>query len=361
MLIPFAWLYGLVIWTRNGLFDLGILKSVSSDIPLISVGNITVGGTGKTPHVEYLARLLKDNFNVATLSRGYRRRTRDFRIASTTSTVSEIGDEALQVKNRFPQITVAVDRKRVNGVRRLSELSPPVEVILLDDAYQHRSIHAGLSILLIDYSRPIQRDCLLPAGMLREPASNRMRANIILITRTPENISPIEMREYVNSFGLSLGQHLFFTTMHYGELTPVYAGTGERSAERIREQAGAILLLSGIANPKPLREYARGIHENLAELTFPDHHHYRKKDLEKITASYHDLKANCKEVLVLTTDKDAVRLREHEPDPEFREALFSVPIEVYFLNKDKEEFDRQILDYVNSNKRSRILHQGADS
>ena len=361
MLIPFAWLYGLGIWIRNGLFDQGILKSVSFDIPMISVGNITVGGTGKTPHVEYLARLLKDHFHVATLSRGDRRRTRDFRIASTTSTVSEIGDEALQVKRRFPQITVAVDRKRVNGVERLSEQSPPVEVILLDDAYQHRSIHAGLSILLIDYSRPIQRDFLLPAGMLREPASNRIRANIILITRTPGDISAIEMREYVNRLGLSLGQHLFFTTMHYGELAPVYAGTGEKNAERIREQAGGILLVSGIANPQPLRAYARSIHENLDELIFPDHHRYRKRDMDKISASYHKLKASCGEVLVLTTEKDAVRLREHDPDTELRDALFSVPIEVYFLNNDKEEFDRQILNYVNRNKRSRSLHQEADS
>lgn len=361
MLIPFAWLYGLVIWTRNGLFDHGILKSVSFDIPLISVGNITVGGTGKTPHVEYLARLLQDDFQVATLSRGYRRRTRDFRIASIDSKVSEIGDEALQVKRRFPSITVAVDRKRVNGVKRLSEQNPPPEVILLDDAYQHRSIHAGLSILLIDYSRPIHRDCLLPAGMLREPASRRSRANIILITRTPENITTIQRQEYVNSFGLSPGQQLYFTTMRYGGLTPVYPGTNKKSADRITGQADGILLVSGIANPQPLREYARSIHGNLAQLNFPDHHHYRKKDLEKISASYRELKAKCREVLVLTTDKDAVRLGEHEPDPELRDALFSVPIEVNFLNKDKEEFDRQILNYVNSNKRSRILHQEADS
>lgn len=358
MLIPFSWLYGLVIWTRNALFDHGILKSVSSDIPLISVGNITVGGTGKTPHVEYLARLLKEEFRVATLSRGYKRRTRDFRIASTTSTVSEIGDEALQVKRRFPQITVAVDRKRVHGVEKLSGQSPPVEVILLDDAYQHRSIKAGLSILLIDYSRPIDRDCLLPAGMLREPASNRNRANIILITRSPESITAIQRREYVNRFGLSMGQHLFFTTMHYGELTPVYPGTDEKRAHRIKGLAGGILLVSGIANPKALRDYALSIHGNLTELSFPDHHHYRKKDLEKIAASFHELKADCGEVLVLTTDKDAVRLREHEPDPELRDSMFSVPIQVFFLNSDKEAFDRQILNYVNSNKRSSLLHQG---
>jgi tetraacyldisaccharide 4'-kinase len=197
--------------------------------------------------------------------------------------------------------------------------------------------------------------------MLREPASGQSRANIILITRTPENITTIQRQEYVNSFGISPGQQLYFTTMRYGELTPVYPGTGEKSADRVIGQADGILLVSGIANPQPLREYARSIHGNLAELNFPDHHHYRTKDLEKISASYRKLKAKCQEVLVLTTDKDAVRLGEHEPDPELRDALFSVPIEVHFLNKDKEEFDRQILNYVNSNKRSRILHQEADT
>ena len=182
-----------------------------------------------------------------------------------------------------------------------------------------------------------------------------------LTETSTENITAIERREYVKNFGLSLGQHLYFTSMHYGELTPVFPETHKERADRIRGQADGILLVSGIANPQGLREYAQSFQMKLAELNFPDHHHYRKKDLDKISASYHRLKANCKEVLVLTTDKDAVRLQEHEPDPELRDAVFSVPIEVYFLNNDKEEFDRQILNYVNSNKRSRILHQAADS
>ena len=282
-------------------------------------------------------------------------------MASTNSTVSEIGDEPLQMKRRFPDITVAVDRKRVNGVERLMKQTPPVEVILLDDAYQHRSIKAGLSILLMDYERPIDRDRLLPAGMLREPASRRSRANIILVTRTPERIQAIELREYVNRLGLSMGQHLFFTTMHYGELRPVYAGIPERNAAWFKQKVGGVLLVTGIANPHPLRKYAQSIHTNLSELSFPDHHQYSLKDMEKISGVFKKLKKEHNEILVLTTEKDAMRLQEQSPSPELREALYSVPIHVHFLNDDKDEFDRQILSYVNSNKRSSILYQGADS
>lgn len=358
VLIPFAWLYGLVIWIRNRLYDHGIFKSVAFNIPLVSVGNISVGGTGKTPHVEYLAGLLKENFNVATLSRGYKRKTRDFRIVTPASTVRETGDEPLQMKRRHPSITVAVDRKRVNGVKKLMNQTPPLEVILLDDAYQHRSLKTGLSILLVDYARPIDRDRLLPAGMLREPASNRKRANIILVTRTPADIKAIERREYVSHFGLSLGQHLYFTSMHYGELRPVYPETPGKDLAWFKEHAGAILLVTGIANPAPLREYAQSIYGKLAELSFRDHHAYTEKDMEKISASYHRLKEQHQVVLVLTTEKDAVRLQEQNPHPELRDAFFAVPIQVHFLNDDKEQFDRQILNYVNSNKRSSILHQG---
>ena len=361
VLIPFSWLYGLVIWIRNSLYDNGILSSTGFKLPLISVGNITVGGTGKTPHVEYLVDLLKSEFSVATLSRGYKRKTRDFRIATAESKVREIGDEPLQIKRRYPQVTVAVDRSRVHGVEMLMKQAPPVEVILLDDAYQHRSIKAGFSILLIDHARPIDADRLLPAGMLREPASNLNRANIILVTRSPERIKPIEFREYVNRLGLSIGQHLYFTTMHYGDLTPVYPETRVRDAAWFKKQVGSVLIVTGIANPRPLRQYARSISTKISELSFPDHHEYSRKDMEKISSTYHKLKNTHQEILVLTTEKDAMRLRDHTPEPEIRDALHAVRIHVHFLNDDKDEFDRQILTYVNSNKRSSILYQGEDS
>jgi tetraacyldisaccharide 4'-kinase len=361
ILTPFSGLYGMVIWIRNTLYDNGFFKSTGFNIPLISVGNITVGGTGKTPHVEYLAALLSSHYRVATLSRGYKRKTRDFRLASMDSTVSEIGDEPLQLKNRFPEMTVAVDRKRVNGIKKILDLAPPVEVILMDDAYQHRSVKPGYSILLVDYSRPLDRDLLLPAGMLREPAANLNRANIILVTRTPENIKPIELREYVNRIKRSMGQHIYFTTMQYGELSPVFPGVAGRDAAWFRKNAAGILIVSGIANPQPLRQYAQTIHTNIMELPFADHHQYTPGDIKKIYHTFLHMKRPDQEVLVLTTEKDAMRLRDHSPEPELREAIHAVRINVHFLNDDKDEFDRQILNYVRSNKRSGILHQGEDS
>jgi len=360
ILLPFSWLYGLGVWIRNRLFDLEILKSTGFNIPLISVGNITVGGTGKTPHVEYLAALLGEEFSVATLSRGYKRRTRDFRLARLDSTVSEIGDEPLQIKRRFPEMTVAVDRKRVNGVESLLKHSPPVEVILLDDAFQHRSIKPGFSILLMDYNRPIHKDSLLPAGRLREPAINRSRANIILVTRSPERLKPIELREYVNHLGLSIGQHLYFTSMRYGELTPVFPGSKKRDKSWFKAQVGGVVIVAGIAQPRPLRQYARSISTNISELFFSDHHAYTHKDLEKISAAYQELKKGAKEILVLTTEKDAMRLRDHQPEKDLQDAIHAVRIHVHFLNDDKDDFDRQIFNYVSSNKRSSILYKGED-
>jgi tetraacyldisaccharide 4'-kinase len=361
LLIPFSWLYGLVVWIRNSLYDNGLLKVSEFPVPLISVGNITAGGTGKTPHVEYLAELLSSKFRVATLSRGYKRRTRDFRIAAAESTVSEIGDEPLQIKKRFPDIDVAVDRKRARGIRKLMYLAPWLEVILLDDAFQHRPVQAGFSILLVDYARPIDRDLLLPAGMLREPASNRKRANMILVTRSPERIRPIELREFVKRMDLSLGQHLYFTTMRYGNLTPVYPDSTSRDASWFKNHVEGVLIVAGIANPRPLRQYARSISTNITELFFPDHHRYSRKDMEKISSRYSELLKSRGKILVLTTEKDAMRLRDHHPESKVRDAMHAVRIHVHFLNNNKEDFDKQILNYVSSNKRNSILHQGKDS
>lgn len=357
LLFPFSIIYGLVIWVRNQLFDNGILVSESFNLPIIGVGNISVGGTGKTPHVEYLTELLSGEFRVATLSRGYKRKTRDFQIASTSSSFREVGDEPLQIKRRFPELCVAVDRDRVNGVRQLLKLSPPVETILMDDGYQHRHLKQGYSILLMDYLHPNDRDLLLPAGDLREPAANRDRANIILITRTPERTRPIEMREFVSRIRLCHGQHLFFTSMRFGELSPVFEGQETRTAEWFRERIGAILLLTGIAKPRTLRQYARGINTNLHEMSFADHHQYREKDLRRIASSYQALRKQFGEVLVLTTEKDAVRLCEMDVGPELQADMHAVRLHVHFLNDDKEEFNKLILSYVSSNKRSSVLYK----
>jgi tetraacyldisaccharide 4'-kinase len=360
ILIPFSWLFGLAVGIRNALYDNGLLKITGFSIPIISVGNITAGGTGKTPHVEYLAGLLKGEFRVATLSRGYRRKTRDFRVVSPASTVRQVGDEPRQIKRRFPDVTVAVDRKRVNGVRELMQMEPPVEVILLDDAYQHRSVRAGLSILLIDYLRPVDRDRLLPAGMLREPATSRKRADMILVTRSPESLTPAEMNEYMKRLGPGTGQRLYFTSIRYDDLVPVYGDARARSAEGWASGAGGVLAVSGIATPGALLEFARSIHPRISEMTFPDHHRYCGSDLRNIERRYRELKKSWGEVLVLTTEKDAVKLRELVPGMELRNAMHAVRIRVHFLNNGHEHFDQQIKSYVTSNQRSSILHQATD-
>jgi tetraacyldisaccharide 4'-kinase len=281
-------------------------------------------------------------------------------MASPTSTAVEVGDEPLQMKQRFPKLTVAVDRNRVHGIENLMKLAPPLDVILLDDAYQHRSLKPGFSILLIDYHRPINKDLLLPAGRLREPASNRNRANIILVTRSPERMKPIERREYVNSMTPSIGQHLYFTTMRYGELHPVYPGVPAKDASALKTSVDEILIVSGIANPRHLRTYARSICTSISELSFPDHHRYREGDISRISEQFYKVGAGGKKVLVLTTEKDAMRLVVFSPDQGLKEHMFAIRIHVHFLNNDKENFDNQIRSYVNSHKRSSILYSEAD-
>jgi tetraacyldisaccharide 4'-kinase len=356
LLFPFALLYGAVISVRNFLFDQDILPSKEFDLPVISVGNISMGGTGKTPHVEYLIDLLKDEFNVATLSRGYLRRSRGFRVAEMGSSASEIGDEPRQLKQKYPDITVAVDRRRVHGIQKLLAASRDIDVIILDDAFQHRYVKPGKSILLMDYNRLVQDDFLLPAGRLREPRSAITRAHTILITRSPERIKPIELRSIVKRMDLGMHQHLFFTTVEYGDFKPVYDIADQREASWFKNKDVPVLLLTGIANPRPLRKYARRISTRLTELRFPDHHTYTQRDMENITRKYYDL--GDPNALILTTMKDAMRLHAVDPGDELKQILYYVTIRVRFLNDDQEEFNKQILNYVRSNQRDNLLHQG---
>jgi len=244
LLYPFSLLYGLVTFIRNLLYDYAIIKSHEFPIPMISVGNITAGGTGKTPHVEYLLRLLKDEFNVAVLSRGYKRKTSHFILAGPESGVQDIGDEPVQIKQKFPDVHVAVDRKRVNGVEQLLTKIPDLDVVLLDDAFQHRRIKPGLSILLIDFNRPIMEDRLLPVGRLREKAYEKRRANIILVTKCPDRLKPIERRLIVKDLTLFAFQHLYFTRLGYREPVPVFMeAKPEISLSEIKASSPAILMV----------------------------------------------------------------------------------------------------------------------
>jgi len=353
LLFPISLVYGLITGIRNFLFNSGFLSSVEFHFPVICIGNITVGGTGKTPHTEYIADLLRKNFKVATLSRGYKRKSRDFRIASSSTPVRDIGDEPMQIYRKFPDVLVAVDRNRVNGVNMILKEKPDIEIVILDDAFQHRRITPGFSILLIDFNRPIISDYMMPYGNLRENKRNMCRADIILISKSPENLSPIQRRIIVKQIDKAPYQNLYFTSITYKDPLPVFEGNDSAVPPidmPVTDSCG-IVLITGIANPQPFKDYLNKSFSEITHLSFPDHYNFTEKDLETIYTAYNELKSPGK--YIITTEKDAVRLREFTNIAEpFRSALFYIPVGIKFLNDDQDEFDNMIVDYVRKNKRN---------
>ena len=333
------------------MYNTGIIPSEEFYLPVICVGNITVGGTGKTPHTEYLAGLLRENFKVAILSRGYKRKTRDFRIVSSSSLVSEVGDEPLQLFRKFPDNLVAVDRNRVRGIWKILQADPETEVIILDDGYQHRRLTPGFSILLSDYERLIVRDHLMPYGNLRENSGNMRRADIILITKSPADISPIHRRLIVKEVNKAPYQNLYFTSLTYNTPQPVFdtKDPAKAPSDPLKYAGCGIVLITGIANGLLLKEYIQKTAGELIHFSFPDHYNFKEKDISGIFKAYQGLKSQVK--YVFTTEKDAVRLREFTNIAEpVRSALFYIPVGIHFLNEDKDEFDNIIVDYVRKNK-----------
>ena len=303
--------------------------------------------------------MLRKNFKVATLSRGYKRKTRDFRIASSSSLVSEIGDEPMQICRKFPDVMVTVDRNRVQGVKKILEKNPETDVIILDDGFQHRSITPGFSVLLSDFERLIVRDHLMPYGNLRESKHNIRRADIILITKSPENISPMQRRLIVKEVDKAPYQNLFFTTLRYKNPLPVFgnADQDKNYLDMTKSTSYGAILVTGIANPDPLKEYLHKTAGEIIHLSFPDHYNFKNKDIANIVSIYEDLKAPVK--YLFTTEKDAVRLREFTNIAEpIRSAFYYVPVEIFFLNEDKENFDNLIVDYVRKNKRNNRISEG---
>ncbi len=352
-LYPLSLVYGLITGIRNFLYNAEILKSHEFKIPVICVGNLAVGGTGKTPHTEYLIELLRENFNVAVLSRGYKRETRGFLIAGKVSLTEDIGDEPMQMLRKFPEITIAVDRRRVHGVNEILKGKPDTNVIILDDGFQHRSITPGFSILLSAYERLMINDHMLPYGNLRESIGNMRRADIILITKSPETISPIQRRLVVKDIGKAPYQNLYFTSITYKKPLPVFDDTDPEDDIISTANAGdrGIVLVTGIANPEPLSEYLHNKAGEMISLSFSDHHRFDKNDIEKIKEAWNSLKSFRK--YLITTEKDAVRLREFTNFAEpFRAAFYYIPVGIHFLNDDQEEFDNLIIDYVRKNKRN---------
>lgn len=345
-LLPLSHLYGVGVRLRNFLFDTGVLKSRTYDLPIISVGNITVGGTGKTPHVEYLVRLLKDKKKVAILSRGYKRKSHGYQLATAESTAKDIGDEPLQMHKKFPDIFVAVDKKRTVGIERLTtdEATKSVEAIVLDDAYQHRYVSASVNILLTDFHRIIVDDKLLPAGRLREPVTGKNRANIVIVTKCPHDLKPMEYRVVINKLNLFPYQQLFFTTMVYDDLKQVF-GNAKKTLKEIGKNTH-VLLVTGIAQPKQIVTEIKRYTANIHTITFGDHHNFSSADIRNINEQFGRLP---KTSIIITTEKDAARLcDEKELSESVKEHLYALPIKVKFLLDGAEQFDKIIMDSVSA-------------
>ena len=355
---PLSWLYGLGIGFRNMLFDMNILKSRSFSVPVISVGNITVGGTGKTPHVEYLVRLLKDLLRVAVLSRGYKRKSSGFVIADNKSTVRDIGDEPYQMKMKFPDITVAVDKKRVRGIERLTtgENGGLADVILLDDAFQHRYVKPGINIMLVDYHRLIIYDQLLPAGRLREPVKSKDRADIVIITKCPRDLKPMEFRVITKAMNLYPYQQLFFSTHEFEPLRPAFPRIqkNKETQELSDRLAGKnVLLLTGIASPEQMLNDLKPLAQQVTPLAFSDHHDFSPKDIECVNDTFKDLPAP---KIIITTEKDETRLLQAEGlSDEVKKSLFVLPVRIKFMLNQEETFNQSIIGYVRKNSRNSIL------
>jgi len=357
LLLPLALLYRFIVGFRNRLFDYGMLKSYEFDIPVISVGNITVGGTGKTPHTEYLVRLLKDDYKIAVLSRGYKRRSRGFQDVELNSTSRDVGDEPKQIKHKFPEVQVSVKANRVQGINRLKNDIEGLDAIILDDAYQHRHVKAGVSILLIDYYRPMREDYMLPFGELREPPVEMRRANIIIVTNTPHELKPIEKRIMEKRIDPWPYQDLFFSYVYYGNLTPVFSDTNRPATiteNDLEARNFQVLLVTGIAKSLRVKDHLHQYTDKIWHLEFGDHHTYRKKDVNRMLKQFKAIEANDK--MILTTEKDAVKFTEIENLPdELRDNLYFFPLEVEFRHNEENEFKESIIKYVKTNKRHNSL------
>ena len=335
ILFPFAVLYGFITSIRNFLFDKGMLKSHSFDVPVIAVGNLSVGGTGKTPQIEYLIRLLSPNYKVATLSRGYKRQSKGFVLADSTSNAEILGDEPFQFYTKFKNIQVAVDADRKNGIEQLLYQQERPDVILLDDAFQHRKVKAGFYILLTSYGDLFCDDYMLPTGNLRESRSGAKRADIIVVTKCPANLSLDEQNEIKSKLQLNSDQELYFSYIDYDD--SIYSEDKILKVSEIKNVDK--LLLAGIAKPEPFFRYLQD--ESVECLTYPDHHHFSEKELLEINNK-------SKNKIIITTEKDFVRLKGSIP----KEQLFYLPIRSTFLSVS-ENFDKTITNYVGTSTRNR--------
>ncbi len=338
LLLPFSLIYGLVVTIRNWCYDAGVFKSTGFNRPIIVVGNLDVGGAGKSPMTEYLIRLFKDEYKPTILSRGYGRKTKGFLLAGNTPQASDIGDEPAQFKHKFPEVTVAVCEKRVEGIQQLKD---KYGLVILDDAYQHRALKPGFSILLFDYNRLTEPRLVLPAGNLREPFGGRERTDIIVISKCPPTLDAAEMDLIKKHIEPYPQQQLFFTSITY---LPFHNMGGATVYQSVDEHT-AVFLLTGIANPAPLLTHLKKFTTHINHHNYPDHHQFSLKNISKLADDF--LACPSQKKIIITTEKDAQRLGEQELQPAVKKLpVLVLPIGISFLNNGKQQFDKLVTDYV---------------
>lgn len=342
LFLPLSFLYALILRARNWLFDKNYLKSFPFNFPIICVGNLAVGGTGKTPMVEYLLRMLKSEYAVATISRGYKRKTKGFGIANDTTSALDIGDEPMQFHLKFPDVTVAVGEERLEAIPQLLHDRPNTKVIILDDAFQHRQVKAGLNILLTEYTNLYTRDFLLPAGDLRDNAASAKRADIIIVTKCRHNISEAEKNLIVKELKPGAGQQVFFTEILYTNPYHIFTKK-EIDISAIAD----ILLVCGIANPRPLQDFLTTHVRSYDMLKYPDHHIFDSEDLAEIKKQF--AKLNAANKIIITTEKDGVRLQKFEKELK-NLPLYVLPIQHSFMFNEAEKFSNLISHFIKSFK-----------
>ena len=354
LLKPFSWGYGAGVWLRNAAFDIGLLPQEEFNVPVVSVGNITVGGTGKTPHVEYIIEALYRRYHVAVLSRGYKRKTQGFILASNNMTPRDIGDEPYQIYRKYSGlITLAVCESRRKGIRELLRIDPEINLILLDDGFQHRYVKPKVNIVLVDYNRPPYEDRLMPLGTLREPARNVLRGDIVVVTKCPSDITAMDIRMVKKNLGLFPYQGLFFSNIRYADPVPVFPVQSPQitSLQWLRED-DALLCLTGIATPKPLVRYLRQYSTNIKVMHFDDHHFFTRRDFSDIFKVYNSLEGKRK--FIITTEKDAVRIMNNPYfPPTRRHCIYYIPMKVGFLEMEGASFIEELV--------KRIDEQGTNS
>lgn len=336
--LPLALLYGLVIFLRNKFYDWNIFSSMKFSLPVISVGNLTVGGTGKSPHIEYLIEFLFSRYQVATLSRGYRRRSRGFRLAHSGTTALEIGDEPFQFKSKYPTVEVCVAEERMLAIPQLLQQRPYVKVILLDDAFQHRTVRPGLSILLTDVHRLYTKDYIMPFGLLRESRSAAQRADVIIVTKCEDHFTAAEAEKIKEEINPGKHQQVFFTCIQYLSLYPMHL-------EWMAQDAEEVLLVTGIANPKPLQTKLESQFKKIYSLQFADHHYFTSEDMEEIKQAFDHI-SNPKKLLV-TTEKDASRFfLQQEYIRTHQLPIYVQRIGVKFLFDGEHDFHQRVNGFV---------------